>query len=157
MARVVNLLVRASDERKIASFVRRLLKLPTPYRQSLVSLAEAFESLESEDCKQKVFDQMCTLAKSPSLTEKTVAPECMTGCDEVGLDKFRKVVGQRVYKIRTSLGWTQAMLARKANLHQSHISRIEAFDLAPTFVTIQKIAKACNVSCGDIDPQFLED
>jgi predicted transcriptional regulator len=49
---------------------------------------------------------------------------------------------------------TQEELATKAGIPQSHVCRLETGKHAPTYVTIQKVAKALRVKRSQLDPGF---
>jgi len=55
------------------------------------------------------------------------------------------------FKFRRLLrGWSQAELARRANLHPSTISRIETGYVRPYPVQVEKIAKALQIAKDDV-------
>lgn len=55
-------------------------------------------------------------------------------------------IGLRIIKIRKELGYSQKILAEKANLGRSFISHIEAGSQKPSFDVIVKIIDKFNVS-----------
>ena len=73
--------------------------------------------------------------------------------DAVGnLDKWKTHVAGMVRQLRTKAKMTQEELAGKADIPQSHVSRIEKAHLAPSAKTIDKLAAALRVQPGEIDP-----
>jgi len=67
------------------------------------------------------------------------------------VDAYRKHVGGAIKRRRGELQMTQAELAAKAGLPQSHISRLEDGQHAPTARTIERLAQAL-----DTEPQKLD-
>lgn len=78
-------------------------------------------------------------------------PEPQKGAAD-NLAKWKNHVAERVRQLRTEAAMTQDDLATKADLPQSHVSRIEKAHLAPSSKTIDKLAAALRVRPGDIDP-----
>jgi len=56
------------------------------------------------------------------------------------------IVGERIQAYRKSAGLTQERLAEKAELHHTYIGQLERGEKNATLETIQKIAKALDVS-----------
>jgi DNA-binding XRE family transcriptional regulator len=69
-----------------------------------------------------------------------------------GLQKWMNFVGGRIRALREQAGLTQAELAQKSGLPQSHISRLENSQHSPSRVTLEKLAAALGVPLGDLDP-----
>jgi ribosome-binding protein aMBF1 (putative translation factor) len=63
-----------------------------------------------------------------------------------------EAVGQRIQNLRASINMTQADLARKTGMRQSHISRIEAGMRGVPRRRLPKMAKALEVREIDLDP-----
>ncbi|MCC3769123.1 helix-turn-helix domain-containing protein [Streptomyces sp. UNOC14_S4] len=55
-------------------------------------------------------------------------------------------LGQAVYDRRTEIGLSQSELARRADMTQSQISRIEGGDSVPTLPLLTRLAKALDAS-----------
>jgi len=70
------------------------------------------------------------------------------------LGTYRKKVGQEIKRCRTKLKLTQALLAEKAGIPQSHVSRLECGVHVPTHATIERIAKALDTTPSRLDPGF---
>lgn len=58
--------------------------------------------------------------------------------------------GERVAARRLELGLTQVTLAKKLGIHQPDLCDIEKGRHAPTLETVEKIAKALDISPGDL-------
>jgi len=73
------------------------------------------------------------------------------------VDAYRVSVGEEIRARRKALRMTQADLARKAGIPQSHVSRLEHGKHAPSYLTIERIAGALKVKPSQLDPGFSED
>lgn len=65
---------------------------------------------------------------------------------------IKKRFGERVRKLREQRGLTQEQLADKAGMHFTYVGQIERGVRNPSLVNIEKLARALNVSGGDILP-----
>lgn len=65
---------------------------------------------------------------------------------------FRSAAGKRIRSERKKLGWSQEMLAEKADLHPSFIGQIERGERAASFKTLERFSKLFGVKLTD----FLE-
>ena len=54
--------------------------------------------------------------------------------------------GNRLRELRKSKGYTQQILAEKANIDEKHLSRIENGKYFPTYTTLNKILTVLGVS-----------
>lgn len=68
------------------------------------------------------------------------------------LDRWMHFVGGKTRALREKKELTQADLARRAGLTQSHISRIELGQLSPSRRTVLRLAKALRVPLSSLDP-----
>lgn len=64
----------------------------------------------------------------------------------VTMDNISQQLGNRIRTIRTALGISQEELAFKSGISAAHLGQIERGLKAPTIVTIDKIAKALNIT-----------
>ena len=64
----------------------------------------------------------------------------------VTVDEFTKQLGDRIRNLRLSSGMNQEELAFKSGISAAHLGQIERGLQSPTISTIQKIAKALNVT-----------
>ncbi len=60
------------------------------------------------------------------------------------------IVGKNIQKIRESKGISQQELAAKCNFEKSNMSRLEAGRVNPTLSTLEKVAKALDVSLTEL-------
>lgn len=61
-----------------------------------------------------------------------------------------KTLGRNIKYYRAKLGLTQEDLARLSGVYRSHLAGIESGNLNPAVKTIEKIARALNVSVADL-------
>jgi len=59
-------------------------------------------------------------------------------------------IGKRIRDVRQKAGWTQAEAARRAGMSQAQWARYEADGRSPTVGTLARIARAVNVSIGEL-------
>jgi transcriptional regulator with XRE-family HTH domain len=59
-------------------------------------------------------------------------------------------VGQQIQKLRESKGLSQQDLAAKCNFEKSNMSRLESGKINPTLSTLEKVAKALDVSLVEL-------
>lgn len=59
-------------------------------------------------------------------------------------------VGQQIQKLRELKGLSQQDLAAKCNFEKSNMSRLEAGRVNPTLSTLEKVAKALDVSLVEL-------
>lgn len=60
------------------------------------------------------------------------------------------IVGKNIQKIRESKGISQQELAAKCNFEKSNMSRLEAGRVNPTLSTLEKVAKALDISLAEL-------
>ena len=65
-------------------------------------------------------------------------------------DKFLSAVGWRVRHLRELKGWTQEVLAEKADLDRSYIAGIEAGLRNPSVKAVAKIARGLGTSLSGL-------
>ena len=65
-------------------------------------------------------------------------------------NSLQLIVGKNIQKIRESKGISQQELAAKCNFEKSNMSRLEAGRVNPTLSTLEKIAKALDVSLTEL-------
>jgi DNA-binding transcriptional regulator YiaG len=68
------------------------------------------------------------------------------------LEKWIAYVSARIRELRKNAGLTQAQLAARSGLPQSHISRLEQGEHSPSHLTLEKISKAIGQPMAAFDP-----
>ena len=59
-------------------------------------------------------------------------------------------VGKQIQKLRALKGISQQDLAAKCNFEKSNLSRLEAGRVNPTLSTLEKVAKALDVTLAEL-------
>lgn len=131
--------------------IDRIGSLPKADRDDLFELLQEWRKADDPEEQRSIRRAMEEiLAQCPV----TVRP--LTSADEQpmsrGLKTWAEHVGRKIRELRERARLTQAQLAEKAGLPQSHISRLENAEHSATRMTLEKIAKALNVDVGNIDP-----
>jgi len=129
----------------------RIETLPPADRDDLFELMMSRHKTDDEDERvgiRKAMIEILTQGRvnakpMPLTTDRQLHP---------GAKSWAVHVGRKIRKLREAAGLTQIQLAGKAGLPQSHISRLENAEHTATNLTLERIAKALNVTVGDIDP-----
>ena len=134
----------------------RILSLADSKRKRIFELVDLHEESHDEgeraEIRQVLYE---VLFPEPKQVEAvSIDDEPPTDEAKEGIQKHRTYIAKEIKKQRTSRGWTQEQLAAKAGMLQSHICSLEAGKHAPTYLTIQKIAKAFGIPAGEIDPSL---
>jgi DNA-binding XRE family transcriptional regulator len=131
--------------------VQRITSLSEEDRNDLFELTKGLATAETcEDRESIVLAILEILEQAPSkLVQMNVQEESQPSA---GLKKWIGYVSERIRTLRQKAGWTQNELAEKCGLPQSHISRLENGQHSPSRATLEKIAKALDVSVGEFDP-----
>ncbi|MEX0818291.1 MAG: helix-turn-helix transcriptional regulator [Pirellulaceae bacterium] len=133
----------------LAVLVDRIKTLPKDDREDLYELSHIVFSSESEEERQSAANAMREILRQ----ESGKASELELPSDPEGeLSGWLEWISGRILEARKSAGLTQEQLAENAGLTQSHISRLEAKQHSPSSTTIEKIAKALDLSPSHFDP-----
>lgn len=65
---------------------------------------------------------------------------------------IKSLFGKHLRKLRLSKKLTQEELAEKAGLHSTYIGQIERGVRNPSLINLYKIAKALNITAGELMP-----
>lgn len=65
-------------------------------------------------------------------------------------DSLQIKVGKYIQELRELRGMTQQELAAKCNFEKSNMSRLEAGRVNPTLSTLEKVAKALDISLAEL-------
>lgn len=82
----------------------------------------------------------------------TISPVSPIPDRDAALKEWLTYISNRISTVRKEAGLTQAELAVKAGLPQSHVSRLEQGRHSPTHKTLTAIANACGISLAELDP-----
>lgn len=133
----------------IAVFVERIGSLPQEDKNDLFELYKALaiattqeERLHVANAMREILDQAPVKANPLTLPANTSPP----------LKKWIDYISRRIKEERERANLTQVELAAIAGLPQSHISRLENGQHSPSYITLEKIAKALQISVSQLDP-----
>lgn len=131
--------------------VDRIGKLPEADRDDMFELLLEWRKVGDQESRasiQRAMEEI--LAQTPISTKPMPldpGPQRF-----VALEKWSESVASRLRRFREESGMTQADLALKTGLPQSHISRLESAAHSATFKTLEKLAAALNVEVRELDP-----
>lgn len=128
----------------------RVRTLPEDARKDLFKLIALLPRAKGSDELTEVVE-----AIEEILAQDTVSLTSVSLADQPapeGLVNWMKFVGKRIRDFREKAGQTQGELADKAELPQSHISRLENAKHSATRLTLKKIATALGVPLAELDP-----
>ena len=141
---------RASVSMAVGIVMDRVSRLDEHDQNDLFRLAKALPMAKTQSEQEALYGAMLEILEQDGGRVIAIPePSVDTGQK---LAKWKRHVADRVKQLRTAAKLTQADLARKADLPQSHVSRIEQAHLAPSSKTIDKLAAALGVQPGEIDP-----
>ncbi len=135
----------------IGILLDRIQRLPQSDRDDLFELVKGLSSADSEEVESAVVTMREILEQSPSRVRRMESPS-NSSRHPPELSKWIKYVSQRISEARSSAGLTQAELAEKSGLPQSHISRLESGKHSPSHTTLRKIAGALGLPVSTFDP-----
>jgi len=69
---------------------------------------------------------------------------------------YKKVLGQRVSRLRHNAGLTQDALAERCGIYRTYLSRIEAGAANPTIVVVAALAGALQVPLDSLFRPFAD-
>ena len=65
---------------------------------------------------------------------------------------IKEKLGNRIKKLRKSLGYTQEELAEKINISRTHMGHIEQGRKSPSIKIMEKLARALKVKVSNLFP-----
>ncbi len=137
---------------------RLLVGLPARKQARLLELLELYGKSDDDQEREEILEAMAEILQRSQQRQKAIrVEELWQGISPEGargLRKHRRWLARRVRKLRLKRGWSQHELARRSGLPQSHISRLENAKHTPTYLTIEKLARAFGVSPGELDPSL---
>jgi len=130
--------------------VQRISSLPRADRKELLKLVKELDRTDDAEDVAAIRTAMREILDQ--------APAGVRVMDQPGgrrpeeLETWVQGVAKRIGQMRRAAGMTQAELSGQSGLPQSHISRIEAGKLSPSYATLAKIAKALQQPLNSIAP-----
>ena len=135
----------------VAIIKERIERLPREDRDDLFELTKELIAASSAEELE-----IAVLAMREILEQAPVRVQRMDQTGEIqagrGLQKWMDCISGKIQEFRQRAGLTQAELAEKSGLPQSHISRLENAKHSPSRATLEKIAAALGVSVAEFDP-----
>ena len=135
-----------------AILVDRVKGLPKEDRQDLYELMLELPKAESSGDVSEVLDAMLEILDQEPVRTVTIEQTKLDPQAGPGLKKWIDVVSERIRHSRIEAKLTQQELADRADIPQSHISRLENGKHSPSFATLEKIAAALNRPVSDLAP-----
>jgi len=144
--------INEAEERVRQRCTERLRELT---REDLEALRELLDILASPDCGSP--EEVSAVIAEILLPERQASDpddeeEELQAKHRVA--EYRKKVGVVLRKARQAKHLTQEQLATAAGLPQTHISRLETGKHAPTYLTIERLAAALDMTPKMLDPGF---
>lgn len=84
--------------------------------------------------------------------ERHTHPSILREMKDVQPETLKRKFRERLRKIRTDAGMSQATLAEKIKAQQPYIAALESGDRSPTFETLAKLSEAFGISPRDLMP-----
>jgi DNA-binding XRE family transcriptional regulator len=135
----------------IGILLDRIQRLPQSDLDDLFELLQGLSSADSEEVESAVITMREILEQGPSQVRRMDTPSDSSQ-HRPGLRKWIDYISKRIAQARSAAKLTQAELAQKSGLPQSHISRLESGKHSPSRATIEKIAKALGLPVETFDP-----
>ncbi|MCX7427688.1 MAG: helix-turn-helix transcriptional regulator [Planctomycetia bacterium] len=135
----------------------RILGLRPAQRRRVFTLSRLYEKARNDLEALEISEALAEiLFRAPKSLVATPINDERSKDGGKALGRHRVYVGEQIRKHRQRLKMSQEELARKAGIPQSHVCRLETGKHAPTYLTIEKLAKAMNVKPSQLDPGFDE-
>ncbi|MBN2209998.1 MAG: helix-turn-helix transcriptional regulator [Sedimentisphaerales bacterium] len=136
----------------VAFLLKRFEKLSKESYDDLMSLGLNATKCQTEEEYLEIMETMREILFPDELIGKIHKGRAGSIHQTDNLKKRSDWIGKQIKEKRMKKGWTQDDLAKKCELPQPHISRLEAGVHSPSNKTLKKIAKALGISVGDLDP-----
>jgi DNA-binding XRE family transcriptional regulator len=129
----------------------RISRLSEADRQDLFELVKGLGSATSKEDMEAVRSGMLEILEQ-GVPSVDILDQPAVAEPSAKIAKWKRHVAERVRALREQKGMTQAQIAAKSGLTQSHVSRIENSEIAPSHRTIERLAGALGVEPSEIDP-----
>lgn len=126
----------------------RVKRLPEDDRNDLYELIPHLLSDDEEEQRSAMKAATEILDQNPVRVLKS---DLLEGASSE-LKKWTGFISKKIRKARKAAGLTQAQLAERSGIPQSHISRLENGEHSPSAQTLQRLAKAMNLRYEELDP-----
>ncbi|MGA2498598.1 MAG: helix-turn-helix domain-containing protein [Tepidisphaeraceae bacterium] len=133
----------------IGVVTQRALELPDDDKKDLFELLTELPKAETAEDARAIMRAMEEILMQEPADVSAMPLE--DGPRPARLQKYVGYISQRIRQLRKSKRWTQAQLAEKSGLPQSHISRLEKGQHSPSHMTLEKLATAFGLSVEELD------
>lgn len=157
MTTIVNCEAEAGDS--VSSVVQqRLKKMPPEVVESVLELVKCLREEEGDEAREHISRTLLEIIFPESIRSiRLPVGEADEREARQKLNDYRKKVGEQIRRRREEMEMTQDQLADATGLSQSHVCRLEVGKHAPTYATMERIAKALNTSPDQLDPGFPDE
>ncbi len=131
----------------IAVLRDRISGLPQEDKADLLELTKIVFAADNEEERQSAIRAMEEI-----MEQRPLALARFEASDHAPLADWLSFISGRIREERTKRGLTQAELADKAGLTQSHVSRLENGEHSPSHMTRKKLADALGINESQLDP-----
>lgn len=133
----------------MAVLMDRVRALPEDDKEDLFQLSKLLFTTTDEEERNSAHNAMLEILEQSPGKVIRVPP-----CEEPGadLESWVGFVSGKIREYRKAASLTQQELARKSGIPQSHISRLENGEHSPSFVTLERIARALSIEVSALDP-----
>ncbi len=131
----------------VAILVDKFISLSKEEKDDVCTLMNELANTQSPDEITEIFQTIEEI-----LSQRKIALTKMDFDEESSDGKWKAFVSKTIREQRRVAGITQAELAEKSGLLQSHISRLENGQYSATRITLVKIAKALGIPLSKLDP-----
>ncbi len=155
MSLVANKKARRKPDRKDAGMAEldRILGLRPSQRKRVGQLIELYHQAANRQEAAEIRDAIAEILHGEDYAATKIEDERSNDSGRA-LSRHRLYVAKQIRKHREKMKLSQQELASLAGIPQSHVSRLETGKHAPTYLTMEKLAKALRVKCSQLDPGF---
>lgn len=136
----------------IAILRERIESLPEDDKKDLSELVLELLKAQNEEEKLSVWTAMREILSQKPVASRPISLEAGRSKPIGKAKNWAEYIGKTIRQFRKDRNWTQAELAQRAGIPQSHVCRIELAEYTPTYRTLEKIAKAFGLDVHQIDP-----
>ncbi len=131
----------------VAILVDKFISLSKEEKDDVCTLMNELANTQSPDEITEIFQTIEEI-----LSQRKIALTKMDFDAESSDGNWKAFVSKTIREQRRVAGITQAELAEKSGLLQSHISRLENGQYSATRITLVKISKALGIPLSKLDP-----
>jgi DNA-binding XRE family transcriptional regulator len=137
----------------VALLAGRMIRIPAADRADLLELFKELDGAEQRGELDSVIGAILEILEQRPMTGRPLDLTEAPPAADSPLAAWLSTVSGRIKSLRTAAGLSQAELAARSGLPQSHVSRLEAAKHSPTRLTLEKIATALGRPLKELDPE----